>query len=234
MSKYLRHLPLLLALLACSSSGFGQERPPDRKDVRPDARTAERDARRPGERDVRPGERNRRPNEDTRPGAEKARPGEEARPLERGKDVRPAEERAKGEERSPNNIRENKAKGDAWEDETERYLQEEQGKTTERRVTIESKDGKRSVADVMYEKSDGSYAVVEAKSSETASLTRNQDYVFNSISEGDRVTVRGPKLGERVQDKQITVSEIWVSRPGPNGEVRLERFESAEVRAAGQ
>jgi hypothetical protein len=142
-------------------------------------------------------------------------------------------EDAKIRERKGEQLKENGKKGAEWETKTDQYVRDHEKVDTRNQVTIQGPDGTRSRADIMYEKpgKKGEYVLVECKASDTAEYTKNQKEVFRQINEGDQVTVRGNGLGPEANGEKVRVSEIYVSRPDAKGDVRLERYHSAELRA---
>jgi hypothetical protein len=159
----------------------------------------------------------------TRDGDTKTREAERLRrddnTLERDEKVKTPEESQMAER-----LKQNQEAGRQWESKTEKTIAEREGKDPYRQVTLESNDGTKSRADLIYQDHEGKYVLVECKASDTADFTRNQREVFGSIREGDQVTVRGNGLGEDANGRRVTISEIYVARPDENGNVRMEPY----------
>ena len=122
-------------------------------------------------------------------------------------------------------LRENREAGKSWEGTTERTIAAREGVEPFREVTLESANGTRSRADMIYRDHNGKYVLIECKASDTADFTGNQREVFGSIRNGDQVTVRGDGMGEAGNGQRITISEVYVSRPDADGNVRLEPYQ---------
>lgn len=219
---------LLAALLAswAPSALYGQ-----------DERPRERDTREVRERDRKQGE-----NEKLRPGEDELRRGDdrvkdnsadrlspESDKIVRDKNVSDEARRQEAKDR----LQENKKNGDAWERKTDDYLRKERKVDAHDQVTIQSSDGTRSRADMIYrDPKTGEYVMVECKASDSAEFTSNQKKVFERINEGEKVTVRGEGMGPEMRDQQIKISRIEVSRPDPKtGDPKLEPYRSGDARA---
>ncbi len=117
---------------------------------------------------------------------DKVNPREEVKTED---DRRRTEEEKAKERGKAQILEETRIKGREWEQKTEDYLADREGNVN-RQVTLESRDGVRSRADLIYEdrENPGKYVLVEAKASDKANYTENQRQVFDSIKSGDKVT----------------------------------------------
>ncbi|MFM0492080.1 hemagglutinin repeat-containing protein, partial [Paraburkholderia graminis] len=89
------------------------------------------------------------------------------------------------------NVQENKAKGDAYENEVLDSLNDKYPQTGQQ-VTIKTSDGTRTRVDIMTRDENGTIGCVECKSSQTAPLTPNQAVAFPQIeSEGGVIVGKG-------------------------------------------
>lgn len=92
------------------------------------------------------------------------------------------------------NVQDNKAKGDAFEQETLDSLQDQYPQTGQQ-VTIKTSDGTRTRVDIVTRDADGTIGCIECKSSQTAPLTPNQATAFPQIESEGGVIVGNGKPG---------------------------------------
>jgi filamentous hemagglutinin len=96
------------------------------------------------------------------------------------------------------NAKLNKQKGDAFEAEVKEQLELDGHTNILTQVTLKTKSGTKTKVDFISEK-DGKLVITEAKSSEKAPLTKNQESGFPEI-ETDGATVVGKKGEKRLPE----------------------------------